>query len=150
MYAKNYSPSAEKEDGSCTYYTKGNITKLELISIPELDLNGDSWDDDSEADIFVRYTDSADVVKHQTPEILNVILPITWNIPSDISFSTNEGDLYLKIYEADEFTIESIGILPINFADYAHNTNNELEKYPDSIVLKKNEVELKVFINWTE
>ncbi len=150
MYAKNYSPSAEKEDGTCEYYTKGNVVKIELASYPEVDLNGASWDANSYPDIFLRCTDSADVVKYQTPEITNVNSSISWKFPSNIGFSKQEGAVFFKIYEADDFTVESMGIISVNFDAYMHEANNELEKYPDSIVVLKDEIDLRIFVDWTE
>ncbi|PZE17472.1 hypothetical protein DNU06_06495 [Putridiphycobacter roseus] len=149
IYAINYSPSAEKQDGSCIYYTKGNISKIELSNFPKMDLNNEPWDADSPADIFIRYTDSMDVVKYQTAELVDVNDVVSWIFPLPIGFNKNEGVVYFKVYEADDFTVESMGIIPLDFDAYMHEANNELNKYPDSIMVSQDEIELKIFVDWT-
>ena len=149
-YAINFNHEAVKDDNSCVFYTNGSIAKIELLKFPKYDANGHEWDDDSKPDFYIRFTDSLDGIKYQTNLLTNIDTNIFWGIPSYVSFDMNTGLTKFKVYEVDEFTTELMGVFPVNFNDYMHESESGLEKYPDSTIIVKDSLELKLHINWLE
>ena len=151
-YAKNYDATAKKNNKKCEFFYTAQITSIKVLDFPDLDPNGETWDDGTLPDLYIRFTNHEDDIKYQTPAINNIGPDdiVTWSIPSFVRADTANANSQFKVYEVDDLTTELIEKFPINFLDYMHESNSGLEKYPDSIEFIGNAVNMKIYLDWVE
>ena len=151
-YAINFDANAEKDDKSCTYYYKLEVSGVRVLDFPLLDPNGEEWDLGSLPDINIRFTDSKDGIKYQT-EVKNEVGfedTIYFSFPSYASVDTLTSNTQFKIYEVDDVSAELIEKFPVNFKDYMHESLSGKEKYPDSIIFNGNSLNMWLYLKWIE
>lgn len=151
-YAANYDATAKKDNKTCEFYYKAQISMIKILDFPDLDPNGDYWDSGNDPDLYIRYTNEEDDIKYQTI-LISEVGPddtVSWNIPTFVAVDTIEPNTQFKVYEVDEQTTELIEKFPVNFLDYMHESQSGLVKYPDSILFTGNSVVMTVYLNWVE
>ena len=151
-YAKNYDATAKKDNKTCEFFYTAHISSIKVLEFPDLDPNGETWDDGDLPDLYIRFTNQEDEIKYQTIKI-NEVGPddiVTWSIPDFVEADSSDSDTQFKLYEADDVTAELIVKFPINFIDYMHESTSGLTKYPDSIAFASDSVSMKIYLDWVE
>jgi hypothetical protein len=141
-------------------YTRVGISKLTIVNYPQVNENGDDWDDALSGvypDVYFQLTKSGTLDALYTLssssrlENLRVVdLPRSWADPSGGTFYVL-GDLNqsvdVDLYDYDSFSSnEYIGTVTVDFGDYTSGSS----KYPSTITKTSGSVSVKLEVVWLE
>jgi len=153
-YAINYDSSVKKDNNTCKYFYKANVTGLKVMDFPEFDPNGMLWDDTSLPDLYIRFTNDEDEIKYQTDLISNISPNDTvyWSMSSSVVVDSSASLTQFKIYEVDDASARLIEKIPVEFKNYYHESKTTLtnDKYPDSVMFNSGAVSIMIYLNWIE
>lgn len=152
-YAKNYDATAIKDNGTCEYYRKAEVSGLKVLNFPDSNSNGFAWDNDGYPDLYIRITNDSDVIKYASTTILEIEPEDTvyWDFPSYVTVDTITPFNIFKIYEADDIaSAEIIEKFAVNFLDFMHESESGKEKYPDSVLYNGNFIDMKIYLKWID
>ncbi|MFK8043848.1 MAG: hypothetical protein AB8B72_00030 [Crocinitomicaceae bacterium] len=153
-YAINYDSSVQKDNNTCKYFYKTNVSAVKIMDFPDLDPNGMLWDDTSLPDLYIRFTNEVDEIKYQTTVISNIasIDTVSWSFPSSVVVDSSAAATQFKIYEVDDASARLIEKISVDFKNYYHESKTTLEndKYPDSVLFNSGGVSMMIYLNWIE
>lgn len=152
-YAKNFDATVIKDDGSCEYYRKAEVTGLKVLNFPDSNSNGHAWDNVGYPDLYIRITNDSDAIKFASNTILEVKPDDTvyWDFPSYVTVDSADPYHIFKIYESDDIaSAEIIETFAINFLDFMHESESGKEKYPDSVLYNGSFIDMRIYLNWID
>ncbi len=144
--AKNYNSEAKKDDNSCTYYTKGTVTKLTIKLFPN-GQGGTNWDENSAPDLYFDFISQDYTTLHVSEKHVDIDGEQSWDIPAVVNFNESNGYLWINLFEDDENGDPLVGVIHFDLKSYMQN-GGQSTKFPASMLFTEDGCTVEVFVTW--
>jgi hypothetical protein len=147
--ATNFSTSAKKDNGTCTYPTKVEINSIACSTFPTQKTNGDEWDTLGKADPFITLLDKDGNSTYISTPYINPESTVTWDLSPNIIIENIDSptEFSILMYDEDGTTDQFMGDISIDLNDYTQEGEN-VTKYPNTINLTSTNFEYSLNVIW--
>ncbi|MDX1445547.1 hypothetical protein [Lishizhenia sp.] len=159
--ASNYAEEAIKEDGSCKYFTKFKITRIEVQEYDTLYF-GDYYDDLdlTNADMYFELTDLNNNLIFASQETYfdapaNPVDEFEFDFSKDTTFNNLNVSLNFSFWDfdqiTDDFGTQNDDLIHEETIDFqTYTATNAQDKFPGRIEINTDKIEFDVYIQWLE